>query len=151
MRVAKLISMLLVGAALASGGFARERAAPLDSIAGFELRLLDRKFPIQITAGGKTEEHGAPARGSSGLWARAVGSRGLGGAGGRGLRRLRLVADALEARRGLEANATLGPLLEFGGDIFGDEDHLSGTADELILFGVGFGSDERENGRAIGR
>jgi hypothetical protein len=60
MRVAKLIPMLLVGAAFTATGFARERAAPLDPIAGFELRLLDKKFPIQITAGGKTEEHGAP-------------------------------------------------------------------------------------------
>ncbi|HXB02487.1 MAG TPA: hypothetical protein VNV15_06685 [Opitutaceae bacterium] len=52
--------MLLVGAALAATGFARERAAPLDPIDGFELRLLDKKFPVQITAGGKTEVHGAP-------------------------------------------------------------------------------------------
>jgi hypothetical protein len=60
MRIAKLIPMLLVGAALAATGFARERAAPLDPIDGFELRLLDKKFPVQITAGGKTEVHGAP-------------------------------------------------------------------------------------------
>jgi hypothetical protein len=60
MRVAKLIPMLLVGAVLTVTGFARERAAPLDPIDGFELRLLDRKFPIQLTAGGKTEVHGAP-------------------------------------------------------------------------------------------
>jgi hypothetical protein len=60
MRVAKWIPMLFVGAAFTATGFARERAAPLDPIAGFELRLLDKKFPIQITAGGKTEEHGAP-------------------------------------------------------------------------------------------
>jgi hypothetical protein len=60
MRIAKLIPLLLVGAALASAGFARERAAPLDPIDGFELRLLDKKFPVQITAGGKTEVHGAP-------------------------------------------------------------------------------------------
>jgi hypothetical protein len=52
--------MLLVGAALTAAGIGRERAAPLDPIAGFELRLLDKKFPIQITAGGKTEKHGAP-------------------------------------------------------------------------------------------
>jgi hypothetical protein len=60
MRIAKLIPLLLVGAALAAAGFARERAAPLDPIDGFELRLLDKKFPVQITAGGKTEVHGAP-------------------------------------------------------------------------------------------
>jgi hypothetical protein len=60
MRIAKLIPILLAVSALASGGFARERTAPLDPLAGFELRLLDKKFPIQITAGGKTEVHGAP-------------------------------------------------------------------------------------------
>jgi hypothetical protein len=60
MCVAKLILMLLVGAALATGGFARERSAPLDPIDGFELRLLDKKFPLQITTGGKTEEHDVP-------------------------------------------------------------------------------------------
>jgi hypothetical protein len=60
MRVAKLIPVVLATVALAPGGFARERSAPLDPIAGFELRLLDKRFPIQITAGGKTEVHGAP-------------------------------------------------------------------------------------------
>ena len=60
MRIAKLIPLLLFGTALAAAGFARERAAPLDPIEGFELRLLDKKFPVQITAGGKTEVHGAP-------------------------------------------------------------------------------------------
>jgi hypothetical protein len=60
MRVVKLIPMLLAVAAFAFSGFARERSSPLDPIAGFELRLLDKKFPIQITAGGKTEKHGAP-------------------------------------------------------------------------------------------
>jgi hypothetical protein len=60
MRITKLIPLLLSGAALTSTGIARERAAPLDPIDGFELRLLDKKFPIQITAGGKTEVHGVP-------------------------------------------------------------------------------------------
>jgi hypothetical protein len=60
MRIAKLIPLLLVGAALVSAGLAQERTAPLDPIDGFELRLLDKKFPVQITAGGKTEAHGAP-------------------------------------------------------------------------------------------
>jgi hypothetical protein len=60
MRIAKLIPLLLAGVALAATGFARERSAPLDPIAGFELRLLDKKFPIQITASGKIEVHGAP-------------------------------------------------------------------------------------------
>jgi hypothetical protein len=60
MRITKLVPLLLVGAALAATGFARERVAPLDPIDGFELRLLDKKFPIQIKAGGKTEVHGVP-------------------------------------------------------------------------------------------
>jgi len=60
MRVAKLIPMVLAGAAFTAAGFARERAAPLDPIEGFELRLLDEKFPIQITAGGKTEVRDIP-------------------------------------------------------------------------------------------
>jgi hypothetical protein len=60
MRIAKLIPLLSTVAALAPGGFARERTAPLDPIAGFELRLLDKKFPVQITADKKTEVHRAP-------------------------------------------------------------------------------------------
>lgn len=60
MRIAKSIPMLFAVAALTATGFARERSAPLDPIAGFELRLLDKKLPIQITADGKTEEHSAP-------------------------------------------------------------------------------------------
>src|SRR5580704_15713532 len=60
MRVAKSIPILLMAGALAPGGFARERGAPLDPIAGFELRLLDKKFPVQITAGGRSEEHEVP-------------------------------------------------------------------------------------------
>ncbi len=60
MRVAKLIPILFMVGTLAASGFARKQSAPLDPIAGFELRLLDRKLPIQITAGGKTEEHNAP-------------------------------------------------------------------------------------------
>jgi len=59
MRVAKLIPIVLV-AALTATGFALGRSAPLDPIAGFELRLLDKKFPVEITAGGKTEVHGVP-------------------------------------------------------------------------------------------
>ncbi|HXA14993.1 MAG TPA: hypothetical protein VNW23_07680 [Opitutaceae bacterium] len=50
----------MAAVAFAPGDFAGERSAPLDPIAGFELRLLDKKFPVQITAGGKTEEHAAP-------------------------------------------------------------------------------------------
>jgi hypothetical protein len=60
MRVAKWIPVMLAAAALAASGLTQDRSAPLDPIAGFELRLLDKKFPVQITAGGKTEEHGAP-------------------------------------------------------------------------------------------
>jgi hypothetical protein len=61
MRVAKSILLLLLAvAASGAGGFAEERSAPLDPIPGFELRLLDKKFPVQITAGGKIEEHAVP-------------------------------------------------------------------------------------------
>jgi hypothetical protein len=60
MRIAKWIPAMFAASALAAGGFARERSAPLDPIAGFELRLLDKKFPVQITTGGKIEEHGTP-------------------------------------------------------------------------------------------
>jgi hypothetical protein len=60
MRAGKFILILMATVAFGPGGFAGERSAPLDPIAGFELRLLDKKFPIQITAGGKTEEHAAP-------------------------------------------------------------------------------------------
>jgi hypothetical protein len=73
------------------------------------------------------------------------------GCRGGGLLGLRLVADALEAGRGLEADAALRPFLEFCGDVFGDEDDLRGAADELVLLGIGLGSDEGENGGAVGR
>jgi hypothetical protein len=68
-----------------------------------------------------------------------------------GLLGLSLVTNALEAGRGLEADAALRPFLEFCGDVFGDEDDLRGAADELVLLGIGLGSDEGENGGAVGR
>src|SRR5579862_4114025 len=54
--------LLILFAALACGpcGFAEERRAPLDPLSGFELRLLDKKFPVQIKIGDKTEECDAP-------------------------------------------------------------------------------------------
>ena len=67
------------------------------------------------------------------------------------LRRLKLVADALEARRCLEAHAALRPFLEFSGDVFGDKDDLRGSTDEFVLLGVGLGNDERQDGGAIRR
>jgi hypothetical protein len=51
----------------------------------------------------------------------------------------------------LEAHAALGPLLEFSGDVFGDEDDLRGPADEFVLLGVGLGNDERQDGGAVRR
>ena len=51
----------------------------------------------------------------------------------------------------IEADAAQGPLLIFRDDIFGDEDDLRGTADEFVLHGIGLGSDEREDGGAVGR
>jgi hypothetical protein len=54
-----------------------------------------------------------------------------------------LVADTLEARRTVKADAALGPFEELGGDVFRDEDDLRGATDELVLFRIGLGSDER--------
>ena len=68
-----------------------------------------------------------------------------------GLRGVKLVADALEARRCLEAHAALGPLLEFCSDVFGDEDDLRGSTNKLVLLGVGLGNDERQDGGAVRR
>ena len=48
-------------------------------------------------------------------------------------------------------NAAFGPFLEFGDDVLGDENDLGGAANELVLLGVGLGSDEGENGGAVGR
>jgi hypothetical protein len=60
MHLAKLSLYLLAALTVCPFGYAEERSAPLDPVTGFELRLLDKKFPVQITAGGKTEEHDAP-------------------------------------------------------------------------------------------
>src|SRR5258708_13033314 len=57
--------------------------------------------------------------------------------------RVSLVADTLEARRTVKADAALGPFEELGGDVFRDEDDLRGATDELVLFRIGLGSDER--------
>jgi hypothetical protein len=59
--------------------------------------------------------------------------------------------DAAQARSVIEADAAEGPLFIFRDNIFGDEDDLRGTADEFVLHGIRLGSDEREDGRAVGR
>jgi hypothetical protein len=59
--------------------------------------------------------------------------------------------DTAEARSVIEADAAEGPLFIFGDDVFGDEDDLRGTADELVLHGIGLGGDEREDGGTVGR
>jgi len=59
--------------------------------------------------------------------------------------------DAAQARSVIEADAAERPLFVFGDDIFGDEDDLRGTADEFVLHGIGLGSDERKDGRTVGR
>jgi len=59
--------------------------------------------------------------------------------------------DTTEARSVIEADAAEGPLLIFRDDILGDEDDLRGTANQLVLHGIGLGSDEREDGGAVGR
>jgi len=48
-------------------------------------------------------------------------------------------------------NAAPGPFLKLGGDVFGNENNLRRAANELVLLGVGLGSDEREDRAAIGR
>jgi hypothetical protein len=65
--------------------------------------------------------------------------------------RLGIVLDAPEARSVLKANPAHGPLVKFGGDVFGDKDNLGGAADEFVLLGLGLGNDEREDGAAVGR
>jgi hypothetical protein len=60
MTAAKLILPLMAFIAVETQALAEDRRAPLDAIPGFELRLLDKKFPVEITAGGITEVHGAP-------------------------------------------------------------------------------------------
>ena len=69
----------------------------------------------------------------------------------RALRRMKLVSDAFEARRSLEAHAPLGPFLELGGHIFGDEHNLRRATDKLVLLRIGLWGNEGKNGGAIGR
>jgi hypothetical protein len=59
--------------------------------------------------------------------------------------------NATEARSLVEADAPFGPFLVFGEDVFGDEDHARGPADELVVLRVGFGCDQGEDGLAVGR
>jgi len=56
-----------------------------------------------------------------------------------------------EARSVIEADAAEGPLFVFRDDIFGDEDDLRGTADELVLDRIWLGGNEGKNGGAVGR
>ncbi len=62
-----------------------------------------------------------------------------------------VVLDAAEARSVIEADATEGPFFIFRDDILGDEDDLRGTADELVLHGIGLGRNEGEDSGAVGR
>jgi hypothetical protein len=64
---------------------------------------------------------------------------------------MKLIADALESRRCLEAHAARRPFPELGGDVLCDKDDLRGPADKLVLLGIGFGHDERQDRRAIRR
>ena len=45
----------------------------------------------------------------------------------------------------------LPPLVVTGEDIVGNENDVGGPADELVLAGIGLGSDEREHGIAVRR
>ncbi len=76
--------------------------------------------------------------------------RGLGGAAGRvGVGGIEL--DAAQAGSVVEADAAERPLFVFRDDIFGDEDDLRGTANELVLHRIWLGGDEGKNGGAVGR
>src|SRR5215472_6852422 len=64
---------------------------------------------------------------------------------------LLLVLDASQARRMTKAHAALHPLAVLGGNVVGDEDHLRGTADELVFFRLRSRRDQRQYGGAVGR
>jgi len=67
-----------------------------------------------------------------------------------GFARLKLVTNALQARRSLELDAALGPFLELRGDVFRDEHNLRGAPDEFVLLGVAW-NDQCKDSRAIRR
>ncbi len=56
-----------------------------------------------------------------------------------------------EAGSMIEADAAEGPLFIFRDDIFGDEDDLRGTANQLVLYRIWLGGNEGKNGGAVGR
>jgi len=51
----------------------------------------------------------------------------------------------------IEADASLGPFLVFGEDVFGDESEARRAADEFEVERVGLGRDKREDGLAVRR
>ena len=59
--------------------------------------------------------------------------------------------NAAETRSLLESDAAFGPFLVFCEDVFGDEHHARGPADELVVLRVGFGRYQGEDGLAVGR
>src|SRR6266852_3294796 len=65
--------------------------------------------------------------------------------------RLGIVLDAPEAGGVLKADATPGPFLKLGGEVFSDKHNLGGAADEFVFLRLGLGNDERKDGTAIGR
>lgn len=62
-----------------------------------------------------------------------------------------MVFDAAKARSVQERDAAFAPFGELGGEVVGEENNMSGAADEFVLFGFGLGSDERKNGATVGR
>ena len=64
---------------------------------------------------------------------------------------LGIVLEALEAGRGMKADAAFGPFLKFGEDVFGDQDDVGGAADEFVFGRIGLGNDEGENRGTVGR
>ena len=66
-------------------------------------------------------------------------------------RRLPLILDAPVAGRMVKAHPTLAPFAVLRRDIFGNENNLSGPADEFVLDGAGLRRDQCEDRGAIGR
>src|SRR5438094_7419198 len=62
-----------------------------------------------------------------------------------------LIFEALQAGSILKPDSALAPFAKQGQHIFGDKDNLCGPSDECVLFGVGFGCDQRKHGAAVGR
>jgi hypothetical protein len=50
-----------------------------------------------------------------------------------------------------KTNPSLAPFFKFGSDVFGQENNLSGPANELVFLRIGLRSDQRQSGSSIRR